>query len=554
MKEFFNNLSDSIFILDKNFNIKFCNNKLLEHINEKDINSLNIDRCSKMKIEKLGFKNYFDICIKLNTSNGEFELNTNITKTKDNGIYILVRDIIDNNIDNMVINIDNVDNNIKREFKSLEKLIYDMSCILDEIKQGSDIYKILESIDLEGIIINFIDEIKKVELIKKDFEVFFSISADVIGAIDRNAYIKLFAKEWNEITGFNEEELTSTSIIDKIYDKHKEEFSNILSLKDDNVKIVENKIICKDNSYKWLRWHLKYLKERDIIAFSIRDIDKEKDDVEARQKLEQNIYLESMKNEFFANISHEFKTPLNIMLGIIQLIDINIVKENIKFNNNIDLENYIKLFRQNLYRILRLVNNIIDITKIDAGYYELELGNYNIVNVVEEISLSVTPYAKNKQIDLIFDTNCEEMVLAFDPEKIERILLNLLSNSIKHTSINGCIYVNVENKGDRVYISVCDNGEGIDSNKLQSIFERFTQAKSNIASSYEGSGIGLSLVKSLVNLHGGDISVESEIGKGSKFEFYLPSKLVKSKTNINKYISENSKIEMCNIEFSDIYR
>lgn len=525
MKEFFNNLSDSIFILDKDFNIIFCNNKLLEYINEKDINSLNIDISSKVKIEKLEFKNYFDIGIKLNTSNGEFELSTNITKTKDNGTYILVRDITDNNIDNMVINIDN---NIKREFKNSEKLIYDMSAILDEIK--------------------------KVEFIKKDLEVFLSISADVIGAIDRNAYIKLFTKECNKITGFSEEELTSTSIIDKIYDDHKEEFLNILSLKDGNVKVIENKMICKDNSYKWLRWHLKYIKERDIIAFSVRDIDKEKEDVEARQKLEQNIYLESMKNEFFANISHEFKTPLNIMLGIIQLIDINIVKENIKFNDKIDLENYIKLFKQNLYRILRLVNNIIDITKIDAGYYELELGNYNIVNVVEEISLSVTPYAKNKQIDLVFDTNCEEMILAFDPEKIERILLNLLSNSIKHTSINGCIYVNVESKGDRVYISVCDNGEGIDSNKLQSIFERFTQAKSNIASSYEGSGIGLSLVKSLVNLHGGDISVKSEVGKGSKFEFYLPSKLVKSKTNINKFISENSKIEMCNIEFSDIYR
>lgn len=551
MKEFFNNLSDSIFILDKDFNIIFCNNKLLEYINEKDINSLNIDRSSKVKIEKLEFKNYFDICIKLNTSNGEFELSTNITKTKDNGTYILVRDITDNNIDNMVINIDN---NRKREFKNSKKLIYDMSAILDEIKKDSDIYKILENIDLEGTIINFIDEIKKVEFIKKDLEVFLSISADVIGAIDRNAYIKLFTKECNKITGFNEEELTSTSIIDKIYDDHKEEFLNILSLKDGNVKVIENKMICKDNSYKWLRWHLKYIKERDIIAFSVRDIDKEKEDVEARQKLEQNIYLESMKNEFFANISHEFKTPLNIMLGIIQLIDINIVKENIKFNDKIDLENYIKLFKQNLYRILRLVNNIIDITKIDAGYYELELGNYNIVNVVEEISLSVTPYAKNKQIDLVFDTNCEEMILAFDPEKIERILLNLLSNSIKHTSINGCIYVNVESKGDRVYISVCDNGEGIDSNKLQSIFERFTQVKSNIASSYEGSGIGLSLVKSLVNLHGGDISVKSEVGKGSKFEFYLPSKLVKSKTNIKKFISENSKIEMCNIEFSDIYR
>jgi len=194
-------------------------------------------------------------------------------------------------------------------------------------------------------------------------------------------------------------------------------------------------------------------------------------------------------------------------------------------------------------------------TRIDNGYYELKLGNHDIVNVVEEITLSVAQYTEGKGIELIFDTNCEEHIIACDPEKIERILLNLLSNSIKYTKENGSIRVNLDVNEDNINVSVKDDGEGISKSKLPIIFDRFVQGDSTLTRTCEGSGIGLSLVKSLVEMHDGKINVNSEEGIGTNFEFYLPNKTTtypEDKLN-RSYISENNRIEMCNIEFSDIY-
>ena len=131
--------------------------------------------------------------------------------------------------------------------------------------------------------------------------------------------------------------------------------------------------------------------------------------------------------------------------------------------------------RQNCYRLLRLVNNIIDISKMDYGYYNIELGNYNIISVVEDITMSILEYVNNKGIELIFDTEVEEEIIACDPDKIERIILNLLSNAIKYTKDGGKIYVSVEKDDENVYISVKDNGIGMPEKKLLTIFERYTQ-------------------------------------------------------------------------------
>ena len=233
----------------------------------------------------------------------------------------------------------------------------------------------------------------------------------------------------------------------------------------------------------------------------------------------------------------------------------NINKGKIHTEGEVDIDSYAKLIKQNSYRLLRMINNLIDMSKIDAGYYKLELNSYDIVNVVEEISLSVAEYAKEKNINLIFDTDCEELVITCDPDKIERILLNLLSNSIKNTDSGGTIYVNINTEINRVNISVEDNGHGIPDNKLPKIFNRFEQVDDLLIRNYEGSGIGLSLVKSLVNMHGGDISVKSKVGIGTIFDFSIPNDLVNSceiRERNNKLAS--NKIEKCDIEFSDIYK
>ena len=279
-------------------------------------------------------------------------------------------------------------------------------------------------------------------------------------------------------------------------------------------------------------------------------IKKRKEVEEEKKKLEETIQLESIRNEFFGNISHEFKTPLNIILGIVQLIDKNIELDNITKEN---LIRHVDIMKQNSYRLLRLVNNLIDISRIDIGYYNLQPSNYNIVKVIEDITLSIAEYVKHKKINLIFNTDVEEITLACDPDKIERVMLNLLSNAVKYTDDNGDIYVSLNKVNEDVVVSVKDSGVGIPNDKLELIFDRFGQANDILSRRCEGSGIGLSIVKSIVEMHGGKIEVFSEIGKGSEFVFNIPIKILEEENVILTCDNKDYHVEKCNIEFSDIY-
>lgn len=277
---------------------------------------------------------------------------------------------------------------------------------------------------------------------------------------------------------------------------------------------------------------------------------------EKTRQLNEAVAYEKLRTDFFANLSHELRTPLNIILASLQVA--NIILENMNItdkNENIQkLFRYKDLIKQNSYRLIRLVNNLIDITKIDAGYFQLFPKNCNIVSLIEDITLSVTEYGKNKDINIIFDTNVEEKIMACDEDKVERIILNLLSNSLKFTPKGGEIKVNFEDQDKYVLISVEDNGIGIPNDKLESIFDRFVQVDKSLSRNNEGSGIGLSLIKSLVELHGGKIWAHSNWGDGSKFFIKLPVKVLSQDENKNMDMpSGTNKAEKINIEFSDIY-
>ena len=292
------------------------------------------------------------------------------------------------------------------------------------------------------------------------------------------------------------------------------------------------------------------VKDKNVFIFTGIDVTKRKEVEEEKKKLEETIQLESIRNEFFGNISHEFKTPLNIILGIVQLIDKNIELDNITKEN---LIRHVDIMKQNSYRLLRLVNNLIDISRIDIGYYNLQPSNYNIVKVIEDITLSIAEYVKHKKINMIFNTDVEEITLACDPDKIERVILNLLSNAIKYTDDNGDIYVSLNKVNEDVVVSVKDSGVGIPNDKLELIFDRFGQANDILSRRCEGSGIGLSIVKSIVEMHGGKIEVFSEIGKGSEFVFNIPIKILEEENVILTCDNKDYHVEKCNIEFSDIY-
>ena len=263
--------------------------------------------------------------------------------------------------------------------------------------------------------------------------------------------------------------------------------------------------------------------------------------------------IERLRLEFFANLSHELRTPLNLIFGSLQTIDL---LEKDLLNNNSRLKKYIEIISQNSKRLLKLVNNLIDSTKFDCEYYEYEPKNYDIVHFIENIAMSVAEFAKQNDITLTFDTNVEEKVMAFDLEKLERTMLNLLSNSIKYNNSPGKIDVILKDCNETFNITVKDSGIGIPNDKLKVIFERFKQVENRLRKRSEGSGIGLSLVKDLIKIQGGIIEVKSEVGVGSEFTIRLPVKVVSDNGEIkesNYRDLSDSMVTRMNIEFSDIY-
>ncbi len=264
-------------------------------------------------------------------------------------------------------------------------------------------------------------------------------------------------------------------------------------------------------------------------------------------KLEEAKVADKTKNEFLANISHELRTPLNVIMGTLQLLALY---EDHDFHGGCHINKYIKIMRQNCYRLLRLINNLIDISKIDAGFFKMSPKKCDIVKTVEDITLSIVEYIESKGLSLVFDTDVEEKVICCDLDQIERIVLNLLANSIKFTEPGGCISVNIETEEDSIRIIVKDTGIGIPRDQLETIFERFRQ----VGGGFGGSGIGLSLVKSLVEMHGGDIKVKSEENHGTEF-------IVTLHVDCNMTPCEGEKLhcpngnnyESIKIEFSDIY-
>jgi PAS domain S-box-containing protein len=301
--------------------------------------------------------------------------------------------------------------------------------------------------------------------------------------------------------------------------------------------------------------------ERLVRILVVRDITDYKLVEELKKEIEKNLTIineskiyENLRTEFFANISHELRTPLNVILGSVQLVNLFLDDEN-KPINITKLKKYPRIIQQNCFRLLRLINNLIDITKIDSGYLDLNLENRNIVSVIEDITLSVAEYIQNKEINLIFDTETEERLLAVDSDMIERIMLNLLSNAIKFTQPGGSIYVNLYEANNNFVISVKDTGIGIPEDKLDKIFNRFTQVDKSLTRSREGSGIGLSLVKSLVELHDGTIKAISSFGYGSEFIIKLPIKINASKEKVytQEEVVNQAHVERIHIEFSDIY-
>ncbi|MBS6600973.1 MAG: HAMP domain-containing histidine kinase [Clostridium sp.] len=259
--------------------------------------------------------------------------------------------------------------------------------------------------------------------------------------------------------------------------------------------------------------------------------------------------INSQEN-FLINISHDLRSPVNSILSVLQCL------KYLNTDNSKEVKEktneYRKIIKRNSLKIIKLIDNLIDTTKLEGDNYHLNKTNLDIVNVVESIVDSIEVYANEKKINIIFDTNVEEFMINADLEAVDRIVMNLLSNAIKFSPVDEVIEVTVNAEENNVKISVKDNGIGIAEEEQKKIFNRFEQATNSKRVEGKGSGIGLDLVSYLVKSHGGKIQLNSKLNEGSEFIVTLPvGKLSEDKEN-HELMSRN-KVEQLEIEFSDIY-
>jgi signal transduction histidine kinase/class 3 adenylate cyclase len=230
-----------------------------------------------------------------------------------------------------------------------------------------------------------------------------------------------------------------------------------------------------------------------------------------REQTERLMALDRQKTEFFQNISHEFRTPLTLNLGPLESV--------VSQGQGLSYDQSVIALR-NSRRLLRLVNQLLDLQRLDAGRMQPQFRPCNIQEFVSQIVDSFRSYCEKKQIELVTRLAASPAIY-LDLEKFDKVLYNLLSNAIKFTNSGGKIEVTLRSLGDRCQIQVKDTGIGIRDDQLPHLFERFRQADGSASRSHEGTGLGLALVKELVELHGGKVGVSSTYGQGTTFTVEL---------------------------------
>ncbi|MDU1314606.1 PAS domain-containing sensor histidine kinase [Clostridium septicum] len=380
---------------------------------------------------------------------------------------------------------------------------------------------------------------------------------DLIFTIDATGNITYVNNAVIDMLGYEKEEILNNKH-SMILDLESINKMNFISESYKNNPYKEHKLKCKNGREIYVESIVNKVANNndEIRAYVIvaRDLTYRNELEALKIKYKEIKEYERIRNEFFANLSHEVRTPINIIYSCLQLLNGQKVKGNEALSEYYN--KYETTMRQNCFRMLRLVNNLIDITKIDSGFVKMNFENYNIVSLVEDITLSVVPYVEFKKINIMFDTEYEELYIKCDPDKIERVILNLISNAVKFTEKNGNILVYISADEKFVKIRVKDDGIGIPYEVRGFIFERFVQNDKSLNRGTEGSGIGLALVKSLVELHNGKVYLEDTKEKGSEFVVELPNIQIDVLGEEEKEIISNDKkpiAERISIEFSDIY-
>lgn len=341
----------------------------------------------------------------------------------------------------------------------------------------------------------------------------------------------------NSIKDFNGRKITSF-----IYPEHKdlleEQFRQVKELDEVSGKIeAKLKRMDRKKIYAEVVSIPLTVSRMDAILTVFNDITErkqiEKELIEAKNLAEES---DKLKSAFLANMSHEIRTPMNGIVGFADLLN----KDTIELE---DIKRYVKIIKSSADRLLTIINDIIDISKIESGAINLAISEFNILELLTEIQQFYQPMIKRKGLEFIFEPdNTGQVIINSDKVKINQIVSNLLSNAIKFTS-QGLIKLSTNTNIEKGFIevSVEDTGIGIPKDQQQRIFERFRQVKNLIHDFNEGTGLGLSISKGFIEALGGSISVTSKVGEGTCFSFALPILKVIAKQTNNTIQKEKHK-------------
>ncbi len=254
-----------------------------------------------------------------------------------------------------------------------------------------------------------------------------------------------------------------------------------------------------------------------LSEFKLRhDLDRNRAELEtSNQKLRE---LDEAKNRFFANISHELRTPLTLLIAPLE----SLIQRTNSVNRPQEEKDLMGTMHGNAMRLLKLINDLLDLVRLESGRAKVRPRRLNVNTFINGLATAVSPVAKDKRIQLHAHVDSELGTVIADPEKLERICLNLLFNALKFTAAGGRVSFSAMKEDNMLVIDVTDTGMGIPPDQLPNIFSRFWQADTSSQRKFQGMGIGLALVKELVEVQGGSVSATSEVGKGTTMSVQLP--------------------------------
>lgn len=356
-----------------------------------------------------------------------------------------------------------------------------------------------------------------------DFKTFFTASLDLLVIRDAQLRIVKVNQAWEKVLGYKAEELEGQLMLSFIHpDDVAASYSQMQRIETEkDVKGIINRYRCRDGSYRYLEWRAR--QEGSLVYGIARDVTErlaiEAEMAEAKAAVEA---ASKAKSEFLANMSHELRTPLNAILGFSEVIRDHVLGDSASAWTK--YTEYAGSIYSSGAHLLSLISEVLDLSKIESGGYRLSIEQFDMQAVIRDSLMLVKPQAERAKVDILPIDVGGDVTVDADKRAVKQVIVNLLANAVKFTPGGGKIEIRCYEESGTVHVTVQDSGIGIAKDLLETVFEAFHRGDAKLARQYDGTGLGLSVCRRLVEMHGGRIRLESAPNIGTTVFFHLPKR------------------------------